>query len=480
MKRTEIKIPTLAGLVVVVGGLLAGIWLVQRQISRSSQAAAEASPKEVVVANVTGSSFAVTWVTDKAAVGYVQYGEATNNPDLVVSDDRDQQKGSVENYFTHFVTVKGLKPDTTYKFKIGSGNRNFDQGGVPYEIKTGITLTETPAADVAYGQVVTANGEPADGALVYLTIAGGNIQAALTKSSGSWVIPLSTIRTSSLNGFVLYDKAATSIELAVNDGPMGKAKVITTTANDSPVPQIILGQEKDYSAIIETSPPPENDNLQQGSKLGQIPIPAAEEKELKLLTPQSGEAVNSTRPEIIGVAPANAEVTIEIHSEAIVSGKVTADGRGNFSFSVPQDLPPGEHSVTISTIVDGVVQRVTRSFTVYAQGESFDPAFTATPSATLAPTIRPTATAAPTATLRPSATPRLSPTITPSATPKPTVTTTVTPTVKPTASPTIQPTPTAKPDTSLPASGEGDLTLMLLTLGAGLLVSGWWWYRKAA
>lgn len=483
MKKREITIPTLVGLLIVVGGLVSGIWLVQRQISQSSQAAAESEPKEVVVANVSDSSFVVTWVTDKAVAGHVEYGESATNLDLLVSDDRDQQKGSVDKYFTHFVTIKGLKPDTTYRFKIGSGGRSYDQDGTAYEISTGGVLADTPTADVAYGQVVTANGEPADGALVYLTMSGGNTQAALAKSSGSWVIPLSTIRTSSLNSYVLYDKSATKLDISVNDGPMGEAAVITTTGNDNPVPQIVLGQVRDYSSASgdTTDVEVQDESDSQGSKLGQIPIPELVEKDLKLLTPQSGEAVNSARPEIIGVAPPNSEVTIEIHSEALVSGKVVADSRGNFSFSVPRDLPPGEHTITITTIVDGVIQKVTRSFTVYAQGESFDPAFSATPSATLAPTVRPTATATPTTRPTTAPTPTAGLTATPTvkltATPTPTVT--VTPSTSPAASPTIKPTPTTTPQTSLPSSGQTETTWLLLVLGLGMISAGWWWYRKA-
>ena len=481
MKKREITIPTLIGILIVVGGLLSGLWLVQRQISSSGQAAAEIIPKEVVVANIVDSSFTVTWVTDKAVSGYVQYGKFEDSPDMVVSDDRDQQKGSVNSYFTHFVTVRGLKPDTRYKFKISSGGKSFDQDGKAYEVRTGMMIGETPTADVAYGQVVTANGEPADGALVYLTIQNGGIQAALAKPSGSWVIPLSTIRTTDLASFITYNKLSEKMVIEVNDGPMGKSRILTTAGQDSPVSQIVLGQNRDYSAASVNQPTiPTGD---ERSKLGQIPTPGANERDLIILTPQSGEGVNSSKPQIIGVAPANSEVTVEIHSDVVISGKVTSDSEGNFTYSVPQDLPPGEHLVTISTTINGVLQKVTRTFTVYAAGENFDPAYSATPSANLTPRVSPTKIPTPTATIRPtirptiiptpSATPRVSAIPTVSATPKPTAT------IIPSISPTLNPSPTPTAQSSLPASGETDLTTLLLICGVGLLISGWWWYRKA-
>lgn len=474
MKKREITIPTLVGLVVVVGGLLSGLWLVQRQLFQSSKAAAELEPKNLVVANVSDTGFAVGWVTDKAATGYVQYGEGGDSLDLVVSDDRDQQKGSVDNYFTHFVTVKGLKPDTSYSFRIGSGGEDYDQGGVPYEVKTGAIVIDPPPADVAYGQVVTASGEPADGAIVYVQIPGGNISAAMVKPSGSWVIPLSTVRNNDLSGFVSYDKSVTQIDISVDGGPMGRSNIVSTTGNDSPVPEIVLGEDRSYIGVGKN----EVDTTDQESKIAPLgQLPDGEEKELKLSTPISGEEVNSSRPEIIGTAPAGSEVTIEIHSEAIISGTATADSTGQFNFSVPTDLPPGEHTVTISTVVNGVVQRISRTFVVQAQGESFDPTFSATPSATLSPSVSPTRTPTPSVTPRASTTPTRTPTPRPSTT----ITPTVTPATSITTTPTKTPTPTivsAGGDT-LPNSGAAEMTVGMLLFGTGLMICGWWWYQKA-
>lgn len=471
MNKRELKIPTLIGLVVVVGGLLSGLWLVQRQISQSTKASEETLPNSLTVSNVSDTGLTVSWITNKATVGYVQYGEGDNSTDLVVSDDRDQQKGAVENYFTHFVTIKGLKPDTLYKFKVNSGNKFYDQDGALYEIKTGTTLASPPAADVAYGQVVTQSGEPAEGAIVYLQLSGGNIQSALVKASGSWVIPLSTIRDDGLTNFVVYDKSTAEIVIEVDDGPMGRSKITTNTASDSPVPEIVLG--KDVNLATETiSDTTAVEEVSKFTELSSLPL---NEKALKLTTPISGENVNSSRPEIIGVAPAGAEVVIEIHSETVVTGTVTANNKGQFSFSVPSDLPPGEHTVTISTIVDGVLQKVSRTFVVQAVGESFDPAFSATPSAILSPTVRPSRTPTPTNTPRPTATPK--PTVT--TTPVPGAT--ITPTTTPTTIPTIKPTATPKPvqETSIPNSGTFDLTLSMLVLGAGMMFGGWMWYRKS-
>src|SRR3989344_361432 len=183
MKKPEIKIPTLIGVLVAIGGLVSGMYLLRGSLRSVLFASAEETPKEVRVVNIADTSFTVTWITDKTTTGFVQYGEGSKAPDLVVSDDRDQEKGEVGSYFTHYVTIKALKPGEEYGFKIGAK-------GQVYKLMTGVTIADTPAADVAYGQVARANGDPAEGAIVYLRVETGSPLATLVKSSGSWVIPL--------------------------------------------------------------------------------------------------------------------------------------------------------------------------------------------------------------------------------------------------------------------------------------------------
>ena len=154
---------------------------------------------------------------------------------------------------------------------------------------------------------------------------------------------------------------------------------------------------------------------------------------------------------------------MEIHSDAVVSGISVADNEGNYSFSVPTDLAPGEHTVTVSAVVDGVVQKVSKGFVVYAAGESFLPAFSATPSATTVPSPLPSVR------ISPSVTPRVSPTI------KPTAGATTVPTIKP----TIWPTPTAT-DSGLPESGSASGTWIILLAGLALMLFGVFGFRKSA
>jgi LPXTG-motif cell wall-anchored protein len=462
IKLSEIKIPTMVGLFVAIIGLVSGIWLVQEQVRKSIQAAGEETPHNVQISNISDTGFTVTWLTDTATSGYVQYGEGKTSLDMVVTDDRDQQKGMVDKYMTHLVTIKGLQPNTEYRYKLGSGKAMYNIDGDDYKTTTGKKIEPEPQAEVIYGQVTTSSGEPAEGALVYLNLPGGVQQATMVKQSGSWVLPLATIRNQSLDGYAVYDKNKTIIDLVFEMGMSGKSKVSLFANEGNPVKNVMLGRDYDYTTEEKTNTDASSSAIL--SKLGGS-LAAPVVTDLNILTPQGGDNVSSDNPQIIGQAPAGTEVTIEIHSETMISGKVVADDTGRFAYNVPDGLSLGKHSLTVTALIDGVIKTVTREFTVRAADESFDPAFTATPEATLVPqpTLSPTPTVKivqteiPEVTLKPSATPSLVPTVKPSPT---------------------QMIPAPTPTESMPKSGGEDQTWLLLAVGTLIAGSGWWWYRK--
>jgi hypothetical protein len=232
----------------------------------------------------------------------------------------------------------------------------------------------------------------------------------------------------------------------VQDGALGTATAQATTASDSPVADITIGQAvANNTSTTTTNPTPAANN--SGSKFSsQAFNPATEVTsagELVLLTPASGERVNTTTPIITGTAPKNTKVTIEVNSTTKITDSVRADASGNFEYTVPQGLEPGAHTVTISALVNGVVKKITKSFVVEAAGESDNPVKTATPSGQLKPTPIPTTKASPTP--------------------------------KPTATPRVSMPSTAS---GVPTSGELTPTLLLLILGGALVFMGAFSYKR--
>jgi len=437
----EKRVPTILAIFVLLAALFAGVFLIQKGQTLFLRAEPEITPNQLKITNITSSSFTVSWITEKKTSGFVKFGETTSMEETA-PDDRDQVSGSTGSFQTHYVTLKNLKPKTTYFFKIGSGGKIFDDSGKPYKITTAaITSGAPPPSDIASGTVLKPNGEPAEGAIVYLSMANVTPQSALARTSGSWIIPLNTAYNANLSALANYDRESQIEEIFIEGGSLGTATVITTTKNDNPVPEIMLGKNYDFrqetspasggqkTEISITPPPPSKFSF---ADLG----PAREStasSDLTILNPKENEKITTQKPEFLGTGPANETLEIVIESP-IYTDTVKTDSKGNWRFTPPTNLEPGNHTVKIS--FGG--ETVSAKFTVLAAGESSLPAFTATPSATLTPTLKPT------------------PTTTPSATP--------TSIAARTAMPATQ--------SGVPTSGDLTSTFLLLIMGLTFIFSG--------
>ncbi len=413
--KKSLRLPTILGLLLVLGAIVGGVMLIKQGPTLFIKASPSLMPNQLKVTNITDTSLAISWVTEQATSGFIKYG-TDNNLTFTATDDRDQLSGKTGEFFTHHVTLKNLKPTTNYLFKIGSGNKLFDNNGQPYQITTAPTPKGSPPPnDVAYGTVVDQNGNPVEGAIVYLSLANTNPSSALTKSSGSWVIPLNLVLSADLNSWASYDKQASIEEIFVQAGPLGTATAVATTKNDSPMPKIILGQNFDFRQIAEekpqSTPTPQKTEQEATSaskfNVEQTATPSATSAaQLKILNPEPNEKINTQKPEFLGIGPAGETLTITVESPATYSGTIKVDSQGNWRWTPPANLEPGEHKLTVSyKDKDGVIQKITRTFVVLAAGGSELPAITATPSATSTPSATPSATPTPTKTASPSPTP---------------------------------------------------------------------------
>lgn len=438
MKRREITIPTLLGLFIAIGGIFSAVWLTGGPARFLVGASPESVPQSVKITNVSDTSSSISWITDKAVSGFIEYTEdRSGSTKMTASDDRDQEKGNVGLYQTHHVTLKGLTPSATYKIVVGSATGKFPQSN----ISTGPTISISPTADVAFGQVVTTSGDVAEGAIVYLQAPGGMEQSTLVKSSGNWIIPIAISRTSDLSSFVVYDKKSTPVTISVQAAILGTATKTILADKLSPATTITLNTSENVDItsstdVIPTTIPESKFSTELVVSTSSAP------SGLKLLSPKPSEQINSQRPVIIGEAEKNSEIQIEINSSQPIVAVIKTSSTGKFIYNTPQDLQPGTHTVTVTTTpASGIPQKITRTFTVLALNTSVDPAFSATGSAQI--------------------------TITPSPT-SPVVTATIG------ASPTKVPVQVFYPSTAsgTPESGNFTSTLILIILGCGLLLTG--------
>src|SRR3989344_7707037 len=101
------KIPTLIGVVFLVAGVVAGVFLVQQREIFRLGASGENSPKDVRVSNITDSSFNVSWTTDRDTIGFVEWGETTDLGQLARAEDSKLKR-------IHSLTIRQLTPSTNY------------------------------------------------------------------------------------------------------------------------------------------------------------------------------------------------------------------------------------------------------------------------------------------------------------------------------------------------------------------------------
>jgi hypothetical protein len=62
----------------------------------------------------------------------------------------------------------------------------------------------------------------------------------------------------------------------------------------------------------------------------------------------NNQTITTEQPVLKGKAPPGSVVTIMIHSDAAITTTVTADANGNWTYTVPQPLDAGSHTITVA------------------------------------------------------------------------------------------------------------------------------------
>lgn len=406
------KIPTILGLLLLLVGVGAGVYLVasNQSLDLFSKAGPTATPRQIKVSNIESDGATISWVTDTRVKGFVKYGTSKNSLDSTVADDRDQVSGEGSQYTTHYVSLNNLKANQEYFYVIGSGSQVYQNDGQPYQFKTAPTLGGKPAADTINGKIVVASGEPAPGTVVYVQIQGGSLRSALSKDSGTWTLPLATTRTKDLSQYLSYDRQKERLTITAQGGELGTATAQVYSGQASPVPDIKLGETHNFldetpQQVAEPTPTPTITPTQEDGEEAETESAGFKDlsdEELSgsdsvtLINPsQDGENVATSSPALQVKGPVGKKVTITVESEPQTTEGVIGED-GSYIWTPPEDLEPGEHTVTIEYEDDnGILQTIKRSFTVLAAEDSDDlPSITATESATptLTPTPTPTAT----------------------------------------------------------------------------------------
>lgn len=396
------KIPTIVGLLFVILFVGAIVMVSEGALRGTTQASLSAQPKSVEYSNITDTSFTANWTTQETATGVLEISSSLTDR-RVAYDERDRE-GKLGKYLTHSVTVRNLKPNTKYTLRILSNGKSFTETRVD-PLQTAPTLPLTDGGlEPAYGMIRTSDGLPAEGALVFITLDGGQTLSTLTKSTGSWLVPLGLSRTKDLSGYLLTtDRMTEQIVVRLGDEEI---TAITDTLNDAPVPEMTMGKTYDFRKLqaknattdtlamkatpATTQPPGPIGGAVLGSQTKTSPT-------VSLVQPADGSSVSTNVPLVSGTGIPNATVAITLGISNPVSGSTKVTNDGTWNFTPPKSLGSGRQSVTISTVdTKGKPVAITHMFEILKSGTQV--LGDATPSATLDPTITEAITETPTET----------------------------------------------------------------------------------
>jgi cell division septation protein DedD len=438
-KRT--KITTVLAVLVAIG--FSGFLLYRFSGSTTPTRASQTKLVRNELANVSPSQAGLFWQTD-----------AKETVDLLAYDERDSS-GSRKERTLHFAVLRNLKPDTTYYYRIVSDNRIISSvGGEPFSFKTPRQFTPSSSAKPAYGKVARASGDPASDTLVFLRRDGTYPLVAVTKLTGEWLIPVQYF-VDAKSGNVLPATGDEEIVFEMVDDELVRSRVNTSLESASPLPQtVVLGTDYSFSKDGSVLPA---DTSARGAR-----------NPIDVLFPRQGAVIPGARPLMKGSAIPASTVTLSLDSEPRFSFRTVANDRGEWTVSVPKDLPARTYTLTMSTIdQDGKTVTLARTFALAKDGEQVLGDATNAAEPTASPTAEPVEpTVEPTTIPSPTAEPTENPAATASATP-------ATASTSPTTAPTTEPQgPTATP--MPPVSGGNGLlytitSVGLIVVGAGVM-----------
>lgn len=428
------KIPTLLGLLIIMGAIGVTTLLVEQNTFFIQQASPTTNPIDLRITNVSDSSFTVSYSTASYILGSLNFGQ-NQKLGLTVTDEKDKNK--LIEHKIHSFTINNLSPSTKYFFSITSGQETFLNNSIPYEVLTAPKISAKGNSGFIIGKVVTPEGQPPKEGIVYTQTNGAQALSGVIKSDGTYTIPLEGIRTDDLSSFFKFNLGSVIKMLILSDS--GSSNAVISAKDINYVPTIVISKNYDFTQSS-------SEIASSSATTGIFPTLTVNNSQdnIQITSPIKGQVFSDQKPIFKGKGIPNSTVTITIQSSQEIQGQVTIDANGNWVFTPATPLSPGSHAITITTKdSSGILRTITQAFTVQA-AQAASPTPTPTPTSTPVPSPTSSASATPIATV--SAKPSASsfPALSPSPTPIVIATPTPTPIVLATPTPTIPPTGTSE------------------------------------
>ena len=375
------RIPTIFGIGLVILGVILTTVIVRVQTSLKSNASASQEPQNMKITNLSDNSFTITYQTDTAATGSINYGKSKELGNIQLEDLPKN---------VHSITVEKLSPGTKYYLVVISGQNTFLNNGVPFEISTGPSISSPgDQQTIIKGKIILPDGNAPNEALAYLSTDNSQLMSTTAEKDGEFNFSLKRLRTDDLSSYLEVKKGTVLKLFAISNSL--KSTVFFSGSENYSIPTITLSNDYDFT----------KDFAEIASKSAQFGFPSttfkSENLKPQILTPKKEQVFTDQKPQFQGTSLPNETVEIIIHSDENIQTQVKADGNGNWTYRPPTNLSPGVHTITIKTRdSSGILTTIMQSFTVFAADSQVSES--ATPSATPTQMIMPTLTPTPTPT----------------------------------------------------------------------------------
>ncbi len=240
----------LTGLLVFMTLLLAG----SKVIRLRTQALEPIAPRNITVTNLAAKGATISWYTRVPVNGYVVVVNSDRETLPAFMDDRVSGVGEGK-FYTHYVTIRGLKPEETYRVKIYSDNHLFKtvDGKKMVTFKTlPLDNTPPPPPQNIFGRIVTSSGSPASDVILYAYPTSGTEISTVTDKEGKYVLNLLSSRDPKTGSVITT--LGEKIRISAVMGEEGKSDIVVDLNERGLIPTIQLGKDYDFSINY----PPEN------------------------------------------------------------------------------------------------------------------------------------------------------------------------------------------------------------------------------
>lgn len=242
------RIPTLIGIALIIALLGSlGFWFFSREKNQTQTSFAVSN---LEIANTSNSAITIVWQTNLPAVGQIHFGES-ENLNQKASDNRDYKTSTPR--LTHFATLKNLKPNTRYLYKIVNDSGSYPLKALEFKTANAANLDDLNFSFIKplKGTILNTNLNPIDESLIFLEIPGAQSLATFSSTAGNFILPLKLVLNKDLVQVFNIPPGTIAI-LTVRKGTLESKVKISISDSTVNLPPVTIGSNLDLTNYVKS------------------------------------------------------------------------------------------------------------------------------------------------------------------------------------------------------------------------------------